>query len=236
MKQRLFVFVNDSGFFAAGRNVDKADEQRNLIGFVQTGPDKIGEFVNAALDVDQSRLSFKAGKGTAIILIGVDETARPGLGVCIGEGLAQGGGGVAAVGFEDGQPEIVAVFKIHQAADARGKVGAVRLEGAGAEGFFKSFALSHQVVDGIGLVAVGDDGLVAHYADGGINDQAGIRQFGRIEGLGADAAAIGNKDPVAAVFAAAHDEVGGDGFAAVLAAAQNDAPAGVGGAFQFPGK
>ena len=78
------------------------------------------------------------------------------------------------------------------------------------------------LADGVRLVAVGDHQRVAHGPDGMIDDEAGILQLGGIMSLGADAVLRFHEDPVAAVGAAAHDEIVNE------VPAYKDAPAGVG--------
>ena len=102
------------------------------------------------------------------------------------------------------------------------------LEFAGAQGGFPAFTLGQIFPDGVGLVAVGDDQPLPHLPDGVVDNQAGVHHFAGVKGLGADAVRLPDKDPVAAVDAAAHDEVGGNGFFAVGGYTQHNAPAGVG--------
>ena len=112
----------------------------------------------------------------------------------------------------------------------------VGLELPGLQSGFEGLAFDEEVPDGIGLVAVGDYQLSANLTDGMIDDEAGIHHLGGIVGLGADAVLGDGKDAVAGIFAAAHDEIGDDSGLAVSAAAQNDASAGVGIAFQGLGE
>ena len=74
----------------------------------------------------------------------------------------------------------------------------------------ESHLLVHQVVDGIGLVAVCDDGLVAENTYRSVNDKVRIHHLGGVERLGADTFAILNENAVAAVLTSAHDKVSGD--------------------------
>ena len=60
-----------------------------------------------------------------------------------------------------------------------------------------------------------------------VDDEAGVLHFGGVGGFGADAVGLLRKDAVAAVDAAAHDEIGNDSLLAVGALADDDAPAGV---------
>ena len=142
------------------------------------------------------------------------------------EELAAGGGGIAVGGLQDGQG--VAAVAVEDAGDPGGVVGGVGLEGPAAQGLGEDLAGEQAVADGVGLVAVGDDGGVAHGADGVVNDQGGIGHLALVEGAGLDTVGGGLKDPVAAVDAAAHDEIDDDGLFIVSAAAQQNAPSGVG--------
>ena len=121
--------------------------------------------------------------------------------------------------------------------DPGGIVGSIRFKGAGAQGLFKGHLTVHALIDGVRLIAVGDDGFVAQNADRSIDDQAGVLQSGRIICLGADAVAIFHEDPVAAVLAPAHDKISGDCAGPVRRASDDDAAAGisVAGKFLFQG-
>ena len=72
-------------------------------------------------------------------------------------------------------------------------------------------AFRHHVPNGIGLVAVGDDGQTAlQDPDRVVDDEGGVRHFALVKGPGADAVFGLLEDPVAAVLTAAHDKVGDD--------------------------
>ena len=70
--------------------------------------------------------------------------------------------------------------------------------------------------------------MVVDHPNGPVDDQAGVHHLGRVEGLRANALPLLHKHAVAAVHAAAHDEVGHHGPFAVGALADDDAPAGIG--------
>ena len=63
------------------------------------------------------------------------------------------------------------------------------------------------LADRVGLVAVRHNEVAAHRADGVIDDEARVGELGGVKGLGADAVVGLDKDAVAAVLAAAHDEI-----------------------------
>ena len=63
---------------------------------------------------------------------------------------------------------------VDDAGDAGRPVRAVRLEAAGVERSVEALAVLQELVDGLGLVAVGDDGLVAEHADRRVNNQRGV--------------------------------------------------------------
>ena len=106
---------------------------------------------------------------------------------------------------------------IQNGGDAGGPVGLVRLVFPGHQALAEIAVLT----DGVRLVAVGDHQRVAYGPDGMI-DALGIRHGRRVEGLRADAVVRPDKHAVAAVGAAAHDEIVNE------VPAYKDAPAGVG--------
>ena len=92
--------------------------------------------------------------------------------------------------------ELEAAVRAQQAGDAGGVVGGVRLKGAAFQGLGKGAALQKAVPHGVRLVPVGDDEVPARFADGVVDDEAGVRHFGGVMGLRADAVLRGDKDPV----------------------------------------
>ena len=124
-----------------------------------------------------------------------------------------------------------AAVSVEQTGDPGRVVGRIRLIAPRPQRLSKIQPAQDSISDGICLVSVGDHRVscCGNAADGVVDDQAGIRHPGRIKGLGFDAVILGNrhKDPIAAVLAAAHDKIGGHSLAAVCAAAQDNAPAGV---------
>ena len=77
----LLVFVDDSGLGFAGGDVDKAGEQRNLVGLVEVFPNFLGEGIDVAADLHRGRLSLIGRDRVAVALIGVDKVALARLGV-----------------------------------------------------------------------------------------------------------------------------------------------------------
>ena len=116
------------------------------------------------------------------------------------------------------------------AADTGGEVGGIGLKATGLQRFLEGLAVFHEVVNGIGLVAVGDDQLVLPYANGGINDQGGVFYLRRVEGVDDDLVGVGlfHEYAVAAVGTSAHDEVSGNGIASVCGLTDDHAATGVG--------
>ena len=110
---------------------------------------------------------------------------------------------------EQGKMCVIHAVGVHHSGDSGGVVGAVRLKGAGAQGIGKALALTHQVINGIGLVAVGHDMGLAQRQHRIVNNEAGVLQLCGVRCDGADAAALGHgvKHAVAAVLAASHDKV-----------------------------
>ena len=97
----------------------------------------------------------------------------------------------------------------------------------GTQGLFHGLPLFQEFPDGIGLVAVGDNQCPAQLTDGVINNQAGVLHFAGVIGLRANAVGLQGKNAVAAVDAAAHDEIGGHSLLSVRGQPQDNAPAGV---------
>ena len=109
-----------------------------------------------------------------------------------------------------------------------GEVRAVRLKLPAFQRGGEGFTVLQAVVNRISLVAVGHDQVVPERTDRGIDDQGGVLDLRGVEGLGENFAVLLGEDPVAAVVAAAHDEIGGHGFRSVRRLADDDAASGVG--------
>ena len=112
---------------------------------------------------------------------------------------------------------------MEHAGDPGGIIGRVRLEFTASQALFKSHLPVQPLINGIGLVSVCDDRLVAEHTDGSVDDQAGILHFRGIKSLCADPVSFSHKDPVAAVSASAHDEIGDDCFFSVSTSADHNA-------------
>ena len=134
--------------------------------------------------------------------------------------------------FEGWKEKGAQVRKGQHAGNAGGQVGGIRLEGAGGEGLLHALACGKTVVNRVGLVAVRDNQLVLKFTHGSVNDEGGVLYLGGVEGLGEQRAVPLDEHAVAAVPAASHDEVGGDGLFAVGRLADDNAPAGIGVAVQ----
>ena len=142
----------------------------------------------------------------------MDEAALAGLRVRVREGEAVAGIGIAVVALEDRHRVVVrAVLHMHDTADAGRVVRPIRLELSAAKGLLKGLLLVHQLVNRVGLVAVGDDRLVAEHADRRVNNQARIRQLRRIKRLRADALTVRDEHAVAAIHASTHNKIGSHG-------------------------
>ena len=144
----------------------------------------------------------------------------------IGEEIPAAGGGIAVRALEDGEGVVAVLF--YQPGDTGGVVGGVGLKGSGVEGLGKGLARGQPLADGVGLVAVGDDGGGAEHPHRGVDNKGGVGHFGGVKGLGADAVRGLHEDPVAGVLAASHDKIGNDGLLPVGGAAQHDAASGIG--------
>ena len=187
----------------------------------------MGEVADGAGAGEAERLPLKAGDGIAVVLVGADEVALTGHGLGVVEEIALDALAVAVGRLEDAH--LVAAVGVHHSGDAGGVVGLVRLKGAGAQGVGKALAPAHLVKDGVGLVAVGDDMGLAEGQHGVIDDEAGVLELGRVGSHGADAAALRHRveDTVAAVLAAAHDEIADEHLTAIRGLCHGDAAAGV---------
>ena len=151
--------------------------------------------------------------------------AGSGHGMLVFKKMPRAAGWIAVERFQNG--ELIASIRRDKAGDARRVVRCVRLKLAGAQSGFKRLACAEKIADGVGLVAVRDDGAAAPRAHGVIDDETGVGELRGVERLGADAVVRREEDAVAAVDAAAHDEIGHDGLASVGAAAEEDAAAGI---------
>ena len=122
---------------------------------------------------------------------------------------------------------------MHNAGNPRRIVGSIRLELAAPQGLFKGQLLVHTLVDGICLVSIGHNGLVAQNSDRGVDDQAGVFHLGGIKGLSSDSSPLFHENPVPAVCASAHDKISGHGLCSVSRSSQNDPSSRIGVLFQF---
>ena len=121
-----------------------------------------------------------------------------------------------------------ALLEVDNAADTGRIVGSVGLKGARIQGAAEALAHFEEFLDGIRLVAVGDDDVVLHALDGRIDDERGICHFARIERIDGDVVPFLLKDTVAGVLAPAHDEVGEHRLSSVRGLADDNAAPGIG--------
>ena len=108
------------------------------------------------------------------MIVGVDEmaeTVESGVGECVSVACRA----VFVCALENAHfiGEIAAVKGQHTA-DSRGEVRLVRLKLSCFKSLLKGFAAFDEIIDSVGLVAVGDDEPVARLPDGGIDDKRGI--------------------------------------------------------------
>ena len=179
-----------------------------------------------AVDAHRHRLSLKRGQRLPVGHIGVDEVAHAENGRFVFKEVPAGLAGIAVQGFYNGKA--VRAAGSDDAGNAGGVVGGVGLKAAGHKRRVHIPAHGHEIPDGVGLVAVGHDCAAQKIPHRVVDDKAGVGHGRRVEGLGLYAVLGFYKDPVAAVFAAAHDKICSHGVSAVLAAAQNYSPARVG--------
>ena len=174
-------------------------------------PHRLGQAVYAALgQADALRLARKGGQGVAVAHVGVDEARLPGLHAVVGvEALAAPPCPRASAALRTLISSEKSPFSSVAMALMRGvKLGASgsKVRVFSAETNVPPFCSA--VIHGVGLVAVGDDDLVSQHAHGRVDDQGGVGQLRGVEGAGAQPFAVLHKHAVAAVDAAAHDEVG----------------------------
>ena len=175
------------------------------------------------------------GIGFPVAIIGVDEMPDAAKrGVC--ERIAVAGGTCRVRALEDAHLiGEIPVRKLQDPADARRKIGGVRLEAARLQRLLEGLALPQEIADGIRLVAVRDDHVAADAADGRIDDEGRVLDLARVKRVDRDVLALFTKDAIAAVLAPPHDEIGEYGLLPVLALADDDAAADIAvAADQFP--
>ena len=113
-------------------------------------------------------------------------------------------------------------------ADSGGEIGGIRLKAAAFQRLLEGLSRGKAGINGVRLVAVGDDQVVFILPHSRVDDQAGIFNPGRVKGLGVDRIVFQGEHPVSGVGAASHDEVGGNGLPAVGALAHHNASAHIG--------
>ena len=147
----------------------------------------------------------------------------------IGIGKAVAGGAFGVRALEDAHLIGEAAFgKGQQAADPGRPVRAVRLKGAAFQRFGEGFSRLQPVPNRVRLIAIGHDQVIFKGPDRRVNNQGGILNLRGIEGLGEDLPFPLRKDPVPAVFAAAHNKIRRHRFFAVRGLAEDDSAAGIG--------
>ena len=159
----------------------------------------------------------------------MNELCKSCLGIRISIGEALAGGVIALCRLEYGHSEVHPLcLAADDARDSRGEVGLIVLELAGAECLLEGHLLIHKLIDSIGLVAVGNDGLIAEHANGIVDDKVGIGHPRLVECLGTHSLALCYEDAVAAVLASTHNEVCGDSLLCVGGLTDYDTSAVVG--------
>ena len=167
------MLVFDHSLPISGFPVDVAHKERDLVLRVEAVPQQIGKLRGgAAGDFHLLRFPHKGGQGGAVAHVGVDEMALPGAGGLIGEEIPAAGGGIAVRALEDGEGVVAVLF--YQPGDTGGVVGGVGLKGSGVEGLGKGLARGQPLADGVGLVAVGDDGGGAEHPHRGVDNKGGV--------------------------------------------------------------
>ena len=221
------MLIFDRGVGLPGGQVDGAHEKRDLVVGIEAVPETIRKGGGGLIaQLYGPGFSLKGGERVAVGLVSTDKVALAGnRGVILIE-KAPAAGGVSIRRFQNGQA-IGAVGADHTG-DAGGIVGTVGLKLPGAQRADPAPAAAEGIGHRVGLVTVGDDGGAVHHPDGVVDDQGGVGHSGLVKRLGTDAVLGDFKNAVAAVFTAAHDEVGDNCPPAVGGAAQQDTAAGVG--------
>ncbi len=135
----------------------------------------------------------------------------------------------SVAGLQDAHLIVKAVLiVVDDTGDSGRPVRAVRFEAAGVERSVEALALLEELVDGLGLVTVRDDGLVLELFDRRVDDEARVLDFGLIKGVNDDfGVVLFAENTVPAVFGTAHDEVSDGSFLRVFGHADDDAAADV---------
>ena len=96
----------------------------------------------------------------------------------VSKGKSLAGIGISVCRLEDRHCIIVsAVLNVHDTRYSGCEIGSIVLILSCSERLLKGLLLVHKLVDGIGLVAVGNDGLVAKNSYGRVDDKMGIGQL-----------------------------------------------------------
>jgi len=226
------MFVDDYGVALAAGYVDAADKERNLVVCVECVPDILCKSLGVGIgNFHFAGLAVEGGKRLGVFMISVDKVALSGNRILVTEEVTAVGSGVSVGALENGKS--VASVLVKDTGDAGCPVGTIGLESALAEALCKNLASQNAVSDGVSLVAVGHNEIGTDLADGMIDYERGIHHLALIESLGADAVLGSLKNAVAAVFAAAHDEVDNNALAAVSGLAKHNAAAGIGMIIQY---
>ena len=186
-RRRIFL-VADFGGLTAPKILF---EQERLPGDPAEGQDQVRQ-------LHLLRLPGKGRQRASVPLIGADEEAPTGVTAFIAEKFPQA---AALTALENGQ--LHSPVPIADSRDTGRPVRLVRLIAPGHQTPSEIAAAA----DGVRLVAVGDNQRIAHGADWVVDDEAGVSQLGGVMGLSADSILRGDEYAVAAVLAAAHDEI-----------------------------
>ena len=230
----LGVLVYDLGLFLARSDVDVSYKKRYLVILVERFPKAASKFLDAVRDIYLFRLALKAGERAAIAHVGVDKVAHAVYGVGVGESKSLAAAGVAVGGFQYAHSVVVrAALDVHYARNSGSVVWRVVLVLACAKRLLKGLLFIHQLVDSVGLVAVGNYRLVAKLSNGRVDDKVRVGKLAWVGSFGLYAVSRFGENAVARVHASAHDEVRRYSALAIGRLAYYNASAGVGIAFQL---
>ena len=122
----------------------------------------------------------------------------------------------------------IAVSESEHTAYAGSEIGSIGLELSCGQCLREALAGFETFINGIGLIAVGDDELIFKAADCSIDDEAGVFNLGNVKRLGENFTLFQGENSVAAVGASAHDKISGCSLFAVGSLADDDAAANIG--------
>ena len=227
----LLVLVHDQGLGLEGLAVDPLDHQGHLVVLVEGCPVLLEGVFGVIENRHELRETLEARNRVAVGFVGADEVAetRQSLFEFKGHAFAACVFAVAPA-LENGElVEGRLGVLVVNAGDTRRKVRSVVFVLAGSESAFESAAELDGVVNGIGLVAVGDNLDVSRVAGRVVDNQVRVSELGFVESLGLHEAGLSFhfEHTVTAVDTATHDPVNLHVGLTIGAGAEHDAATGI---------